>query len=165
MLSYAIILLVAGIILVALEAVIPSGGILGVLAAAALVSAVTLAFKENSNTGLIFLLITIIVVPVFLIAGLKIFPKTPIGKRLILSPSVETPAQRGAVGVADKDFTRFLGKTGKAVTPLRPSGIVEIGDERLSAVADGEMIEPNVEVVVIKIEGNSVVVENRHQNG
>ena len=161
MLSYAIILLIAGVLLVALEAFIPSGGILGFLAAAALVTAVTLAFRENSNTGLIFLIITIVTVPTLLITGLKIFPKTPIGKRLILSPSVESPAQRGAADVADKDFATFMGKTGKTVTQLRPSGIIEIGDERISAVADGEMIEPNVEVVIIKIEGNSVVVEER----
>jgi len=165
MLSYAIILLIAGILLVALEAFIPSGGILGFLAAAALVTAVTLAFRENSNTGLIFLVITMIAVPTLLITGLKIFPKTPIGKRLILSPSVESPTQRGADGVSDKDYARFMGKTGKTVTSLRPSGIIEIGDERLSAVADGEMIESNVEVVVTKIEGNSVVVEKRSANG
>ena len=99
MISYAIILLVVGILLVALEAFIPSGGILGFLAAAALVTAVTLAFRENSNTGLIFLMITLIAVPILLVAGLKIFPKTPIGKRLILSPLVESPAQRGADGI------------------------------------------------------------------
>ena len=162
MISYAIILLVVGILLVALEAFIPSGGILGFLAAAALVTAVTLAFRENSNTGLIFLMITLIVVPILLVAGLKIFPKTPIGKRLILSPLMESPAQRGADGVSDKDYARFMGKTGKTATQLRPSGIIEIGDERISAVAEGEMIEPNIDVVVIKIEGNSVVVEKRH---
>ena len=100
-------------------------------------------------------------VPALLITGLKIFPNTPFGKRLILSPSVESPAQRGAAGIADKDYARFMGKTGKTATQLRPSGIIEIGDERISAVADGEMIESNIDVVVIKIEGNSVVVEKR----
>ncbi len=162
MLSYAIILLIAGMMLVLLEAFIPSGGILGFLATAALVTAVVLAFRENNTTGFIFLTITIITVPTFVIIGLKIFPKTPIGKRLILSPAVETSDQRGTAGVSDKDYSRFMGKTGKTATQLRPSGIVEIGDDRISAVADGEMIEPNVEVVVIKIEGNSVVVEKRH---
>ncbi len=164
MLSYAIILLIAGILLVIFEAFIPSGGILGLLSTILLVSAVILAFRENSNTGLIFLIITIVTVPTFLLLGLKIFPKTPIGKRLILAPSVESPSQRGTAGVADKDYAFYMRKTGKTVTQLRPSGIVEIGDERISAVADGEMIESNVEVVVIKIEGNSVVVEKRSAN-
>ena len=162
MLTYAVILLIAGILLVVLEAFIPSGGILGFLAAAALVAAVILAFRENSTAGLAFITITVIIVPVFIMLGLKIFPKTPIGKRLILSPAVETPAQRGVAGVADKDFSRLLGKIGKTTTPLRPSGIIEIEDERYSAVAEGEMIDRGVEVVVIKVEGNSIVVEKQN---
>ena len=52
-----------------------------------------------------------------------------------------------------------MGKTGITATPLRPSGIAEFSDQRYSVVAEGEMIEKGTEIIVVKIEGNSIVVE------
>ena len=162
-LSYAIILIVLGVILALLEVFIPSGGILGLLAAAAIVSSVVMAFKhgeaEEKATGFIFLTAVVILVPVVIILGLKIFPKTPFGRRVILKPSVESPHQRGAAGVSGQDYSNLVGMKGLTVTPLRPSGIAEIGRERLSVVAEGEMIDKDVEIVVVRIEGNNIVVD------
>jgi len=161
MLLYAILLLVFGIVLVMAEAFIPSGGILGVLAAIVLVSSMIFAFKESDGVGFAFLGIVVICVPAAVIFGLKIFPKTPIGRRVILKPTVESPEDRGKAGVSDQDFSHLQGKVGKTTTALRPSGIIEINDERYSAVAEGELIDKNVDVIVVKIEGNSIVVEPR----
>lgn len=162
MLTYAIILLVVGILLAVMEALVPSGGILGILAAGAIIASLVLAFKESSATGGTFLILTVILIPVFMIFSLKIFPKTPIGRRVILKPSVETADQRGAAGVADKDYSHLMGKTGTTTTPLRPSGIAEINDQRYSVVAEGEMIDKGIDIVVVKIEGNSIVVEPKN---
>ena len=161
MLLYAILLLLLGIVLVLMEAFIPSGGILGVLAAIVLVSSLIFAFKESDGVGFAFLGIVVVCVPAVVIFGLKIFPKTPIGRRVILKPAVESPDQRGKAGVSDQDFSQLQGKVGKTITPLRPSGIIEINDERYSAVAEGELIDNDVEIIVVKVEGNSVVVEPR----
>jgi len=161
MLLYAILLLLLGIVLVLMEAFVPSGGILGVLAAIVLVSSLIFAFKESDGVGFAFLGIVVICVPGVVIFGLKIFPKTPSGRRVILKPSVESPEERGKAGISDEDFSHLQGKVGKTTTPLRPSGIIEINDERYSAVAEGELIDKDVEIIVVKVEGNSVVVEPR----
>lgn len=161
MLLYAILLLLLGIAIVMAEAFIPSGGILGVLAAIVLVGSLIFAFKESDGTGFIFLGVVVICVPATVIFGLKIFPKTPIGRRVILKPAVESVEERGKAGVSDEDFSHLQGKVGKTATPLRPSGIIEIDDERYSAVAEGELIDKNVDIIVVKVEGNSVVVEPR----
>jgi membrane-bound ClpP family serine protease len=161
MLLYAILLLLLGIVLVMAEAFIPSGGILGVLAAIVLVSSLIFAFKESDGVGFAFLGIVVVCVPTVVILGLKVFPKTPIGRRVILEPFVESPEDRGKAGVSDQDFSQLLGKLGKTATPLRPSGIIEINDQRYSAVAEGELIDKNVDIIVIKVEGNSIVVEPR----
>ena len=161
MLLYAILLLLLGIVIVLMEAFIPSGGILGVLAAIVLVSSLIFAFKESDGVGFAFVGIVVVCVPALVIFGLKIFPKTPIGRRVILKPSVESVEERGKAGVSDEDFSHLQGKVGKTVTPLRPSGIIEINDERYSAVTEGELIDKDVEIIVVKIEGNSVVVEPR----
>ena len=164
MLTYAILLLIAGIVLIAAEAFIPSGGLLGVLAGIAFIASLILAFQENPATGFLFLAIAAVCVPTTVILGLNLFPKTPIGKRLILKPADSTSARQSQsnASVAEQDFSQLLNKTGKTVTPLRPSGAVEIDDQRYSAVADGDMIDDNVEIVVIKVEGNSIVVEPKN---
>ncbi len=162
MLTYAIILLAVGILLVVMEAIVPSGGILGILAAVAIIASLVLAFRESSATGGVFLIIAVILIPTVIIFGLKIFPKTPIGRRVILKPSVETADQRGAAGVAEENYSHLMGKTGITATPLRPSGIAEFNDQRYSVVAEGEMIEAKTTIVVVKIEGNSIVVEPKN---
>jgi len=162
MLSYAIVLLFVGIIIVLLEIFIPSAGILGFMAACALIGSVVLAFKESDQTGFIFLAIAVVLVPLLVIAGLKIFPKTPVGKRVILKPAVEEARQRGSSGVSEQDYSFLVGKTGRTVTPLRPSGSAEIAGERYSVVAEGELIDNNTEIEVVRIDGNSIVVDQKY---
>jgi len=159
MLAYAILLLIAGIVLALLEALIPSGGILGILSAAAIIGSLVLGFREGDSTGLVILTIVLIVVPIVVIIGLKLFPKTPLGRKVILEPVVEKPGERGKAGVSNEDRKSLLGQEGVTVTSLRPSGIAEIKGERYSVVAEGELIQPGTEIKVIRIEGNSIVVD------
>jgi len=58
-----------------------------------------------------------------------------------------------------EDYKTLTGKNGRTVTPLRPSGIAEIKGERYSVVSEGELIEDDTEIVVVEIQGNSIVVE------
>ena len=58
----------------------------------------------------------------------------------------------------------YLGRSGVAVTPLRPAGTARFGDERVDVVTLGEFIAPNADVVVIKVEGTRVVVRPKGEN-
>lgn len=158
MLTYATILMVIGIALIILEVFLPSGGILGFMAAAALIASLVLAFRESDATGFTFLGLCLVIVPVAVILGLKFFPKTPVGKRLILHPAAASAA--APAGIAEEDYASLLGQKGKTVTPLRPSGIIEIDGRRYSAAADGEMISQDVEITVITVEGNNIIVDD-----
>ncbi|NGX51012.1 MAG: hypothetical protein K1060chlam2_00869 [Chlamydiae bacterium] len=51
------------------------------------------------------------------------------------------------------------GAHGETVTPLRPSGKVQIGEELFDAITQGSFLKANVAVEVLRIEGNKVVVE------
>ena len=159
MLTYAIVLLAIGIVLLILEAFLPSGGILGLMAAAALVGSLILAFRQSDTAGFTLVAICVVIVPLAIVTGLKIFPKTPVGRRVILRPPADA-APVAPDGVADEDYTPLLGRNGKTVTPLRPSGIIEIDGPRYSAVAEGEMIAQDLDIVVINIEGNNIVVND-----
>lgn len=52
-----------------------------------------------------------------------------------------------------------LGSEGIALTSLRPSGAVLIGDTRYDALAEGDMIERNAPVVVVRVRANEVIVK------
>ena len=53
----------------------------------------------------------------------------------------------------------FIGAQGITQTPLRPSGKVQIKEGRYEAKTLGTYIPPNTEIVVIGIEGASLVVQ------
>jgi membrane-bound ClpP family serine protease len=56
-------------------------------------------------------------------------------------------------------YDHLLGQTGTTVTPLVPSGRVQFGEEVVSVVADGDLIDPHQLVKVVKVHGNRVVVD------
>ena len=159
MLTYAVILLIVAIALVILEVLIPSGGILGFLSAAAAIASLVFAFKTSTGTGYLFIAIVLVCLPTVIVLGLKVLPHTPFGREMILAPAAEGPSARGVPGVADEDFSSLLGKSGTAVSQLRPSGIADIDSVRYSVVTQGQTIKKNTQIVVAKIEGNRIVVE------
>ena len=67
--------------------------------------------------------------------------------------------QRASAGyVSSRDFTGSIGKSGVAVTLLRPSGTAEVDGERLSVVTSGEFVQPGAPIEVILVAGNRIVV-------
>ncbi len=159
---YAIILLLLGIGLIILEVLLPSGGLICIFATAALIGSLVLAFMESNTTGFIFLAVIIVCLPIAICWAFKMLPKTAIGRKTILTPVVETPQERGKAGVSEQKFDKLTGKPGKTITALRPGGIAEIDGQRYSVMAEGEMIDGNTEIVVINIEGNSIIVNQKH---
>src|SRR5437868_2238897 len=84
-LAWAVILLIAGLILVVVEFFVPSSGVLGVSAFACLVFSVVLAFRHSQLTGLLFMGGAVLGAPVMLAMGVKFWPHTPIGRRILIN--------------------------------------------------------------------------------
>jgi len=163
-LTYAIILLVAGILLAFLETILPSGGLLGFLAAASLIGAVVIGFMHGEPAGWIILLAAFVCVPVLILLGLKVLPKTPFGRRLILaeSPKKLDPLA-GKVEISDENFSPLKDQSGVTVTELRPSGLAGMSGKGSGVVSEGGMINPSAEIIVKEVEGNNIIV--RKKNG
>ena len=77
-------LLLVGIALICLEIFVPSAGLLGVLAAVAVVSSIVLAFSHSMVAGTLFLLVATIAVPIVVAIAIKSWPHTPIGRLLLI---------------------------------------------------------------------------------
>jgi membrane-bound ClpP family serine protease len=156
-------LLVAGILLAFLETILPSGGILGFLAAASLIGAVVIGFMHGEPAGWIILLAAFVCVPVLIMLGLKVLPRTPFGRRMILAePHKKLDPSSGRIEISDENFSMLKDKSGVTVTELRPSGIAEINGKRYSVVSEGEMIDSSVEIIVKQVEGNSIIVRKKN---
>ena len=90
--TLAIVLLLVGLALIVLELLFPSFGALGIAAALALLASIVLAFRESHSTGLTFLMSTAVLVPAAILLGMKLLPKSPLGKVLVAQGASFTDA-------------------------------------------------------------------------
>ncbi len=61
--------------------------------------------------------------------------------------------------ISTADYSEYVGKTGVAISPLRPSGSIEIDGRKLDAVSEGDFIERDEQIKVIKVEGSRIIVK------
>jgi len=153
---------VAGLILLALEVlVIPGFGIAGLLGILALVAALVLSLVGPgfSTTFLLTAAGRVVLALLFALAVslvlLRFLPRLPFGRRLVLKRGLA--ATEGYSSAPESD-ARWLGKTGRASSPLRPAGIADIDGQRVDVVSDGEHIDAGQPIRVTHVDGNRVVV-------
>jgi membrane-bound serine protease (ClpP class) len=151
----AILLFVAGFLLIIGEVFIPSGGVLTALSILSFILSFVTAFSVSKLAGIVFVAVAVIAVPLLLSKLLKIFPDTFIGKLLVL----RGPKGHNEVATSSEEgLKKFLGKRGITKSVLRPSGIAEIDGERIDVVTEGMAVEPNRPVEVVGMRGIALVV-------
>lgn len=150
-----VVLQVLGILVIIAEIFIPSMGILSLLAAGLIFYSLFVAFTHISQTaGMIFLGADLVLVPLLIYAGIRMLAASPLSLQRKLS------AREGVVSQSP-DLETWTGKTGKAVTDLRPSGMALIEGKRLDVITDGEYVNAGTPIVVTEVRGNQIIVEKR----
>jgi membrane-bound serine protease (ClpP class) len=89
----------------------------------------------------------------------RYLPRVPVASRLVLAPP-----QAAAVPPATEDANILdirPGQTGEVVQICRPVGKVRIGERLMDAIADGAFLNAGTRVVVLRNEGNRLVVEEK----
>lgn len=84
---------------------------------------------------------------------LKLAPQTGLWKAAVLK---EAETKEG--GFIIPDYQIKIGASGRAVSVLRPSGRAQFQDKILDVVSDGDFIEEGNPVIVVRVEGNKIVV-------
>jgi membrane-bound serine protease (ClpP class) len=156
-LALAYLLIVAGIFLLVAELFLPSSGVLLALSAAAIVIGVAMTFHySDPATGMITLIAVFVIVPA--IGGLMLhyWPKTRMGKRLFLS-GPEEDATLASMPV-NLELEELRGRFGKAVSALRPAGVVDFDGRRVDTITEGMMVEPGQWVRCIDVKSGKVIV-------
>ncbi|NLY43536.1 MAG: nodulation protein NfeD [Clostridiaceae bacterium] len=148
-----IILFVAGIILLGIEAAIPGFGVPGIAGIVCVVTSILLG-SSDPVSGAISFVVAIIASIIILALLLKRMPKSKLFDRIILKNDPDITK----VDVSMMEKKKLIGMEGEALTFLRPAGIVIIGDEKLDVVSEGEYVEKGARVRVVAVEGNRIVV-------
>ncbi len=147
-----IILLGLGVLMAAAEIFVP-GGVLGTLGAIAIVISIVLAFsRQGTAFGMAWLLAAIALTLLSIFAAARYVPGSPLGKKILLE------TDQAGISSSQEGLSDLLGKTGTALTDLRPAGAAEIESEKVDVVTSGEHIGRGKKVEVYKVDGNRVVV-------
>ncbi len=150
-----IFLIVVGILLLVSETFMP-GGILGTIGFILAVSGIVITYREyGAQMGHIVLTASLVGTVVFVVAGLKIFPHTRLGKSVILQSSV---SKENGYDSSVEELAGLEGKTSEVINDLRPAGIAMIDGKRVDVVSEGGYIERGSKIKVITIDGNKVLV-------
>ena len=155
--TWALLLLLVGLVFLVLEFFIPSGGALAVLCSLSLLAAIIVGFMAGPLTGAGILVTEAVVVPAALFAAIKWWPETPIG-RLILIPRPKSPDDVLPETENYRGLKDLVGKRGTARGAMLPSGLVVIDGKTYDAVSEGVAIEANQTVLVVAISTQRLVV-------
>lgn len=144
-------LILLGFILLALELfVVPGFGLMGILGLLCLAGASYLSYTKLSSLAGIIVSVVSIVAIVLLI---RIFPKTAFWKKMRLEKTT------AGYSATREGLESLAGKEGIILTPLRPVGTAIIDNKRIDVVTEMGMIDKDKRIVVVKVEGNRVVVK------
>lgn len=154
--TLAIILLLTAFSLVTLELMIPSFGLLSLMAACSYGFSIAMAFEEGTTVGWTFVSLGVVLAPVAVVFGIKLLPRTPLGRRLLLAAPTADSIQRGTLS---DHRQAYLGRSGVTLTELRPAGTALFDNQKLDVVSDGPFIPKNTPVTMISIQGMRSVVK------
>lgn len=166
-----ILVFIAGIAFVAVELfLLPGTGLFAVLGAVCIFAGLVFSMnfggisvpKESWETAGLFsalgrVMVSFLGATTGFLVLIRFLPQVPFLNRAILR--TELSAETGASAPAPFTPDTLVGKTGIAVTPLRPGGKIEIGGVPYDVVTDGDFIEKGEPIRITALEGIRIVVE------
>lgn len=152
MLVWGLSLVGLAVLLLLLELFIPSGGVIAVTAGVVGVAGVVCLFLMDQNGplwGMAGILALLVLFPSAFFAWTKLLPSTTFGRALIGEVAEDEQRRREEVEFQERQRQEsYVGQIGVAVTDLRPVGLIEVGGERIDALAEGPAIEAGQSVRV-----------------
>lgn len=158
-LIWGVCLLAASLLLVIIEVFVPSGGLLAVVSTGCAVTGVVFLFKVSTTWGLAGLGAMVVLGPSAFAFALKIWPSTPMGRRMLgaKSPEEEEADRLAALKEREKQLA-LIGAEGVVLSDLRPVGVIQIDGQRFDALSETGLIRAGSRIRVTKIDSNQVKV-------
>ena len=166
--NWEIFLFLIGMIFIIIEVfVIPGFGVAGIFGLALTIGSLMLLMLNNDVFDFTFvvskdilnasgsILIAVLGFGLLLFFGGIKFTESQAFKRVMLEDTQDL--NKGYISRKYSD--KLIGKSGKAMTILRPSGKITISDKIYDATTSGEYIEKNSKIIVLSNEGSTLKVK------
>ena len=158
-----LLLLGAGVILLAIEAfVVPGFGVFGILGLGGVLGGIYLSLVGQLSTlvdysqAAMILSASLLIVLVSAWAILRTLPSNPRLRRSGIMLGEDTGRDVGYLSAAVR--SELVGARGTAITDLRPAGVGRFGDERVDVVAEEGWLESGTPIEVVRADGYRHVV-------
>jgi membrane-bound serine protease (ClpP class) len=142
----------AALVLLSLELVVPSAGLLSLLCTLSIAAGVACFFAHSLLWGVASLAMALGGAPFAIGYGLRLWSGTAMARRAVLHAEVGADARSAVVAIGTEAIAR---------TALRPVGRVEIDGALHEALAEGGFVEAGRRVRVTGVEGASLRVRER----
>ena len=150
---YQIGIFLAGILFIIVEILMPTVGLLAGIGVAAMLYSVVLAMGGDINA--IYAMLAALALSVVLFAAIvKRLPSSRLWKKFVLSD--QSTSQRGYVSAESREG--LVGKQGRVLTELRPSGTILLDGGPVDVVSEGAFVGKEEMVEVVAVYGSRVVV-------
>lgn len=160
LLIWGIVLIVVGFLVLGLEVFVPSGGVLAVTSGIIAIAGIVCLFRYDTTWGLTGTLAVVVIGPLLGAFLLKIWPDTPLGRRLVHGDVTEEDRARAHLNEQHERMERLalIGAEGVAITTLRPVGTAKIGTERLEVLSESGWITAGTAIKVTAVDGLEIKV-------
>lgn len=155
----------AAVLFFMLEIFVPSGGLFALLCGACAIASIVVMFVFNGGLGVLMLIGYVVVVPFAFYWGIRLWERSPIGRKLILGAEEDfttatESATRSEVDRRDRvaSIKSLIGRKGVTDSQLRPVGFVRIDGERIDAIAEGDVIDVGESIIVVDAYDNQLKV-------
>lgn len=151
-----IICVLVGVILLVVEVFMPGFGIPGLSAAVLLMAGIVMTWYEyGARIGLAMAVAVLALMGIVISISLKSVRSGKLAKTdLMLDGTVNDGGKNER-----EQMQKMLGQQGKTLTALRPVGAAEFAGGKMNVQSDGEFIEKDAVVRVIRVNGKTVYVK------
>lgn len=148
-----LVILIIGILLIGVEFYMPGFGIPGISGTIFAAAGIYLA-GANTSQRIIIGVITIVILVVMLVISILVFSKND------KSPiKLDTDLNGKNLFIEEEDMEYLVGKSGVALTDLRPLGKGEFDGVKFDVVSDNYFIKKGTALVISKIDNNKIIVK------
>ncbi len=145
-------LFTVGLVLLGFEVIVP-GAVLGLIGGLCLLGGVVVAFVHHGSAGGLLALLTAIgAVGLMLYLEFRVLPRTRLGRRMFLRSEIDGASQPPVASA------NVIGADAVALTPLSPSGWIELDGRRYEARCDSGYADAGDRVRITRVETFHLVV-------
>jgi membrane-bound ClpP family serine protease len=150
----AIILFIAGFVLIGIEMIVPGFSVPGITGIVCLVVGIFLV-ADTVVEGAIITIIILTLLGIMLAVILGILSKGRLKSPIILKE--DQKKDKGYISSSDLNY--LLGKEGIASTDLRPTGTGNFDGIEFDVISEGKYISKDTKLVIYKVQGSKLIVK------